>query len=232
MGSFSGGSKSSKSNNSAIVNALKPASFYSPYGNYSNSTYSPNESIQQQQARSGSDQSLANYIAAGSNPYSIEDAYSGPVYDMILGNSNRQTDRSRERDFKELNNQLAARNQLGGSYDALMRSELSRNYSDAYQNNETNAFRESLGAIADTYVNNANIASQLSGINAQQYNRYYTPMAIANQTQMAQAPLQTALASHYSNQGLANSSYSTPWGETAINAGLRMLIGLRPSGGA
>jgi hypothetical protein len=111
-----------------------------------------------------------------------------------------------------------------------MQGEFGRNYADAYDNNQVNAFQTALNALGTTYTNNANVASQLAGINQQQYKRFNQPAAMANNYQQTQAPLQQAMASHLSSQALSNANRVSPlWGllsgvsqgaSSALTAGL------------
>lgn len=211
MGFSSSKTKTDKSNDSKISSALQPKPFYSPYGDFSNNTYTPKESGDQASARTGSDAALSGFVSQA-QPYTLEDALSGPYYQMLLGENNRQLDYQRQQDEKALNDRLSASNQLGGSYDAYNRSLMRNDYTRAGQTAQVSAVQNALGALGDTATNNANVASILSGINQQQYNRYYQPLAMAQGYQQSVSPLQVALASHYSQQGLNNRTTTTPWG--------------------
>lgn len=209
MGSFSK-KKESKKADSQVAAALAPKPYYHPYGDFANNTYTPKETDTQMQAREGSDSLLADMMNYDIQPYSLEDAMSGDYFNQILDTVNRNTDRARDRDYKQLQNNLNARNQIGSSYDALMNSNFNMDYADQYANNATNAIQTSLGALGDIYTNNANVASIISGINQQQYNRFNQPAAMAQNYQQSVAPLQTALASHYSNQAISNANRVSP----------------------
>lgn len=218
MGSFSK-KKESKKADSQVAAALKPANFYSPEGNLVNGTYTPNQTEGQQAARDNSFSLLGNMLDGEIQPYTLDDAMSGDYYNQILGSLNRNTDRAKDRDYKQLQNNLSARNQIGSSYDALMNSNFAMDYADQYANNATNSIQTSLGALGDIYTNNANVAGILSGITNQQNDAYYKPAMLGMNYQNSVAPLQTALASHYSNQSIANQNRVSPlWGlaNTAI----------------
>ena len=230
MGSFSK-KKSSKSNDKAIAAALAPKPYYHPFGDFANNTYTPKETETQQMAREGSDSLLADMMNYDIQPYSLEDALSGDYFTQILDTVNRNTDRARDRDYKQLQNNLNARNQIGSSYDALMNSNFASDYADQYANNATNAIGTSLGALGDIYTNNANVASIISGINQQQYNRFNQPAAMAQNYQQSVAPLQTALASHYSNQAISNANRVSPlWGLANTALGGLSSIGAAAAG--
>lgn len=220
MGSFSK-KKSSKSNDKAIAAALAPKPYYHPFGDFANNTYTPEETETQQMAREGSDSLLADMMNYDIQPYSLEDALSGDYFTQILDTVNRNTDRARDRDYKQLQNNLNARNQIGSSYDALMNSNFASDYADQYANNATASIDQALNAYGKTYTDNANVASILSGINAQQYNRFNQPAAMAQNYQQSVNPLQTAMASHLSSQSIANQNRVSPlWGlaNTAIGS--------------
>lgn len=208
MGSFS-----SKGKDKAVQSASTPNNYYDAFGHVlfdtsgHNAAFYPNISGDTQrgldQSRAGSADAigaLRGYVSQ-SPEQGIEAMFNNPYYGATKNYLTSALTRQREMDQKELDNQLNARGQLGGSYDALRR----KNFDDNYLNQFNQAELQSRQASSDAYnTQYGNLLNALTGF--QNYygatqDQLYKPLTAAAALQGAVNPLQNQLASYYATKG-------------------------------
>ncbi len=197
--------------NSATNQAVKAATPYSytdPFGSVNvNSktkltTFNPNESGLQADTRNTIDQSINNIVGQIPTSFDVNTYYNNPFYDTTRSMYRRTIDQDRERDYKTLQDNLNARNQIGSSYDALAQRYFNQDYGTRYDQADDQARIASANAYQQAYQNMLESLRGLSNERSSQLERTYTPAKIAAGYQSAVAPLQNSQAAAYN--GLAN----------------------------
>ena len=194
--------RKSKPNNSYVASAaaaLRPQSYSDPYGSFSNGVFTPNLSPEQTMTDSVTNDKLLGLISGVPTDFSANDLFNNAFYDDTANLLKGKLDQQRQLDTQNLDNTLSARNQLGSSYDALLRSNLQRDYNQQYLDAENTARGLSADAALNTYQAGLQGISTLRNDQAQARDITYLPLKYSISQQQAVAPLQTALAGVYNN---------------------------------
>ncbi len=195
-------------NTEKAVKAAQPYSYYDPYGSLAVNNkaktinYTPNESGAQVDTRNTIDENINSIIHQMPKSFDVNDYYNNPFYDTTRQMYRRSIDQDRERDYKELQNNLNARNQVGSSYDALMQRYLGQDYGTRYDQADDQSRLASANAYQQAYQNMIAGLGSLSNERSAQLERSYAPAKIAAAYQGTIAPLQNTQAAAYNN--LAN----------------------------
>jgi hypothetical protein len=140
----------------------------------------------------------------------VNDLYNNPFYQSTYDYGARELGQQKNWQLGEMNNELAARNQIGSSYDALRR----RNFDDQYSKAYADLGDRSRTSAADAYTQALNM--RLAGLSGLRNDRgaalqaEYLPFQMSMGYQQALTPLQAASANLYSQQGQLN--YNRPSG--------------------
>lgn len=197
--SLGGASKSKK-----VKSALTPMGFSSPFGTLTygkrGSTYTPNLSGNYWDAFNTAEYKMANAAKSLPDSVSAEDIYNNPFYDSTVQLLSNPINRQYSQDMTDLNNELGARNQLGSSYDALMR----RNMMQGRDYNLNQAQLQARGTSADAYNNAINqalaIMAGTGNLRGNLMEQAFAPAKMAAGLQSAITPLQVAQANYISSQ--------------------------------
>lgn len=136
------------------------------------------------------------------------------IYDAVYGLQSSPLLAQYKTSMNDLENELAAKNLTGGSYDALARSLLDRNLGLSLSQAANNAVVSGLGATGDYLnwqnqgVNTAgsgmtslgNMAAQYQGLSQNLQNQLMAPLSQYSQYQSVVNPLQMAQADYYKYQ--------------------------------
>lgn len=203
MASF-GAKKKDKNVDRATQNAVaavRPVSYEDPFGTFKNGKFTPNESQDQINARITQD-SRINQLTGMIDPdsFSVEELYDNPFYEHMSRMYKRVIDQQRERDTRELDDNLNARNQMGSSYEALMRRYMNQDYATRFDQADDQARMASAQAWQQQYQNMLMGLESLSNERSKAQERMYAPAKMALGYQSAVSPLQTAAAGAYMNQ--------------------------------
>lgn len=198
--SFGKKEKDNDNNDKKAQQATQPVNFYSPFGNFVKGRFTPIESPDQIATRELANTSIRNLVSGIPTRFDINAYYSNPYYDTTLSLLNQPIQQQEVQDFRELNNQLSAQNQLGSSYDAYRRYLTEQRYDQSYRQAQNQARL----ASSDAYTASVNQSlSALQGLRNDQ-NAYmdtlYKPAQLALGYQQAVSPLQQTLSNYYSNQ--------------------------------
>lgn len=174
-------------------------------------TYTP-EFLQGQEEGLGIASQKATDILSSLNPdLTVEAAFNNPFYENTRSLLQNPIRRRQEDAARELQSQLAARNQIGSSYDALMKSYQQRDFGD--QLGQADNYARNLGF--DAYTQNIN--NQLGTLSALRGD-------IGQSTQQAMAPLLAALGiPAYNISGVGNST--TKGSSTQYGVDVPQLLG-------
>lgn len=184
------------------VAAATPKPYEDPFGKFTpgNPTkFEPTESQDQIEARGKIDSSINNLIGQAPDSFDVDSYYDNPFYQNTKQMYSRVIDQQRERDDRELTNNLSARNQMGSSYDALMRRYQAQDYNSRYDQADDQARMASANAYQQAYQNALETLRGLSNERSAALERTYAPAKIAMGYQSAVAPMQNAQAAAYSN---------------------------------
>lgn len=130
MGSLSGKSKSSPR-----VKRAAPTSFFSPLGNLrqggGRTVFEPSETGKGILGNVGLASGVSGDILSNLPvTFRAEDAFNNPFFESTSALLKNPIRRERESAERELSNQLTARNQLGGSFEALTRDKFNKRFDD------------------------------------------------------------------------------------------------------
>lgn len=201
------GSLSRKDNDKAAKNATnqavamaQPKNYEDPFGKLADGKFTPVESQTQINTRTAQDEKIGD-ITNLINPdeFNVEELYNNQFYDNMKRMYGRVIDDDYEREERKLTDNLNARNQIGSSYDAMMRGDMTRHYSSRRDQAEDQARQASAGAWQQMYQNALAGLQGLSGERSAALERTYAPAKIALGYQQAVAPLQAAQANAYMN---------------------------------
>lgn len=206
------------------VAAAQPKKYSDPFGSLDptggETKFTPNESQTQIETRNNIDSQIGNLVNQTPDSFSVEDYYNNPFYETTKRMYQRTIDQERERDTKNLNDSLNARNQLGSSYDALMNRYLNQDYNSRYDQADDQSRMASANAYQQSFQNALETLRGLSNERSAQLDRAYAPAKIAMGYQSSIAPLQNAQAAAYSNLAsyYGGRQAPTPGWQTALNA--------------
>jgi hypothetical protein len=228
MGSFTTGASKTRSVNNAIGygnakvgQALQPQQYGSEFG-YTNGqgNYHGSNSALVNDTISGQQQQIQKLSQGLPQSFSVNQMYNNPYYQTTRDMYAQPVLRQYGQDLNGLNSDLSASGQMGGAYDALRHSQLQQNRD--YNLN----LAENQGRLASSQAYNQNLQNQLGTISGLRSDigsalqQYYLPQQIANQTQSAVTPLQTAAAQQYGSaaQTVAGNYASQPtWFDNYLN---------------
>lgn len=183
------------------LRAAQPSSFYSPFGNVvvqdKKINLDPMQSATQTATSGLTDEKLFNLMGGVPDNITVDDIYQNPFYQNTLDLIQPKTDQQFSLMGEEMNNQLAARNQLGSSFEALQRDKFNRLKQDAYQQNEATARQASADAFSNSNAQLLNALQILRGDRSQALEAAFAPAKIATGYQSALTPLAGAQADIY-----------------------------------
>ncbi len=201
MASGSSGNKQSESAMKKSIAALTPKNYSDPYGSFNGSTgvYSPNLTPEQTQTRTTGLQKINDITSSIPTSYSANDLFNNPYYGTMSNYYNDVLNTQRESDEKALQNNLAARNQIGSSYDALQQKNLQKTYSSNALAAEAQARGDSANYYTQNLQNQLNSLQYLRNdlLNAQAYENQPFQNYLGYQT--AVSPLQQKQSEAYQN---------------------------------
>lgn len=144
--------------NQVADGTFRPQEYISPFGDVVHNdgkTYlRPNIDQSQQDLMGLQNQKLLNYTKQLPDSFSVNDYYNNPFYDSTYSQLRRPIDTQYDIDKRDLSNNLNARNQTGGSYDALQNYYLGRRYDSQYADAADKARSASAQAYQQQYQNN------------------------------------------------------------------------------
>lgn len=208
-----GGNRAQK----GIDSRTRPADFrFGPLGAAVKATnngkdfwYNPGQLAGEIDTYNAAKQGLSSLIPKMGQGLDINQAYDNPFYSTVSGFLNRAIDQQYGIDNKALQDKIAARNQLGSSYDA---------YSNYLQGVRFDKLRQDAQDQARQYAFNAYLSNQdmqnqaaqlLGSLGTNALNNYFMPWQLAQGYQQAINPLATAsisgLAGRQANSGLGQS---------------------------
>ena len=153
-------------------------SYQTPAGSLSSNgldtVYSPNVNPVQQETSNTIYNKLFDTVNSLPNQFDVNAAYNNPFYQSSLSLLQQPILQQQQTAQTNLNNQLNAQNQVGGSFDALQNNLLSQQYNTLLQNAQNQARNMSLQAYNQNFNNNL---SQLSALgqaqNSANQNEYF-----------------------------------------------------------
>lgn len=191
--------KKAEANTKKAVAALQPKSYSDPYGKFDGVTgqYTPILTDAQKQTRETGLNKI-NAITSAINPTpTVDDLFNNDYYNVYSKYYNDVIDTDYQKNYKQIQDNLAARNQLGSSYDALVNKDLAKVTSSNRLAAEAQARGDSANYYTQNLTNQLNTLQGLRGdlINAQ--NMEYQPFQNYLGYQNAVSPLQQATAQAY-----------------------------------
>lgn len=202
---MSGKKKSDNVTVKTAQQAAKPANFYSPLGNlvkgrYSSPMFDSNFNQQRATANTGITKTLGNLAGyANETPESVmNNPWTGVMSNYLRGRINRDYQDS----LKTYTDEMNARNQLGGSYEAYRRSLLDRDYQSQLADADMQSMLEGVNQYERGFNRQAALLSALRGDMASAMDQAYYPAKIGMGYVGSVAPLQTALLNTYNTQML------------------------------
>lgn len=201
MASFSGKKRDNENKRleQNMLAATQPKPYEDPFGSFKSGKFEPKESSQDIQARGLIDQKMLGMLEDMPEDFTVESFYDNPFYENTRSMYRRAIDRDRDRDQKQLTDNLNARNQMGSSYDALMQRYMNQDYNDRYDQADDAARGASANAYQQAFQNAMNTFQALGGEESRARELYYAPAKMALGYQSAVAPLQGAQANFYGN---------------------------------
>ena len=216
-------------NTSNAIAALKPKNYADPYGTVTHSkkatTFTPVESDIQRETRGTIDNSINSIVSQVPTEFDIDSYYNNPFYETTKRMYQRVIDQQRERDDRDLTNNLNARNQMGSSYDALARRYMAQDYNSRYDQADDQARMASANAYQQAYQNLLESLRGLSNERSTSLERAYAPAKIAMGYQSALSPLQTGAANAYMGAAGIYGQRPTGGGGSALGTGIGGLLG-------
>lgn len=181
------------------IAALQPKAYSDPWGTLNKGVFTPNMSDDQKQSLSTGQAKVNQMIQGIPNQMDADSLFNNPFYETLSSAYKRSLDERLEEDTKELDNNLNARGLIGGSYDAMTRSLMKKDYNKQYLEGEGQARTGSADIYMQAYLNSLNGLDTLQNQLLKQQAFIYKPLdaALGNQTTMN--PLQTAQAGLYGN---------------------------------
>jgi hypothetical protein len=198
MGSFS------KKKEKNVKDSLQPTNFYSPLGALTygkgGATYTPYETPEQAQARQTTDVKIGEVLNQFPTQFDVNAAFNNPFYQSTLNLIRRPIESQRTQEEKELTNRLSAQNQLGSSYDALIRDQFSRRYNELNQDADDRARGASFDAYNQSLQNSVSALGALRNDRTAGVETTYSALKPALEVQSAISPLNQVLANFYAKQ--------------------------------
>lgn len=182
------------------VNASKPKNYSDPYGKFSNGVYTPNLNSDQISTRDNTLGKIDSIVAWMPTELSANDLFNNDFYQPLNNMYKGAIDSQYEKDKRELDNQLNARNQIGGSYDALKNYYMNKDYGSRYQNAQSQSRLGAADAWTQAFQNSVAGLGALRGDAMNAQNMAYQPMQMYLGYQGAVSPLQQTSANAYMNQ--------------------------------
>jgi len=181
--------------------ATQPKNFVSPLGNLTVKSnwikYAPKGYGDVAQTIGQMGDKVVGTLGNLPEKFSLNDYYNNPFYGNTLSLYKAPIERQYETDSRSLDDMLAARNQLGGSFEALMRQNLMRDRDYNLSQAESSA----RGASANAYMSNLqslmDMANNLTDQRGALLQQYFMPASVAQGAQAAITPLQVARAGYY-----------------------------------
>lgn len=177
---------------------FKPASFSSPYGSISydargNATYDPMLSAEARMTRSQGEAKILDLTKGMPTSWTAEDLYNNPFFESTNRMLQQPIAFQQEVDNKELLNRMAARNQVGSSYEAYQNDLNARRFDQLRQSASDSARAQSADAYNMAFDNRLKALSGLRADLAGAQDMAYQPLTYANQTTQANMPLRLSL---------------------------------------
>ncbi len=199
--SFGGNKRKANQNQAAAVAATRPANYSDPFGSFNGLTgvYSPNITPDQQGSLNNINAGLYGLTSGLGEAYNPEDYFNNPFYDSARNQLYSSINQRKSIDKQNLDNSLAARNQLGSSYDALANQYLNQDYNRLQSQADDQARQISASVFDNAQQNNRQNASTLADLQTSLLNALYQPFQAYSSYQNAISPLQQQRAQIYSN---------------------------------
>lgn len=189
----------------------KPTGFSSPYGDLSydangNATYTPVLSAMARQTRNISESKLNDLVKDMPTAWGVNDFYNNPFFESTNRLLQAPIEQQYTQDSKDLLDRLAARNQVGSSYEAYQRDLNSRRFDQLRQQAADSARTQAADAYNMAYTNRLRGIEGLRNDLANAQGMAFQPLQFANQTIQTQMPLRLAMLDTLSrnNQMLGN----------------------------
>lgn len=198
-------------NNGKAEKAAKPTSFYTPFGNVVNGTFTPIETNGQVNTRNLTLSKLEQIVGGMPTSYSVNDAYNNPFYNTMLDYTRQPINQQRQQEFSELDNTLSARNQLGSSYDAYQKYLTNQRYDTQYRQAENQARLTSADAYQQAFSNSLSALQGLRNDYNSAMEMMYRPATLAMSYQNAVSPLQTSMVNYYSDLNRNATTEKVAW---------------------
>ena len=192
------------------VAALKPINYSDPFGTMTKGTFTPIESQNQIDTRNTTQSKLNAMISNVPTQITAQDLYDNPFYSQLYGSYKRNLDTQREKDMREMENNLNARNQTGSSYDALQKHYYNQDYNLKDLNAQDMARQGAAQNWLQAYQNSLAGIDALRTDQARALDMTYMPAKIATGYQGAVSGLQQGQANAYMNQANAYYNQKTP----------------------
>lgn len=209
MGSGSSNNGKSEKALKSSISALNPKKYSDPYGSFDGMTgvYSPNLTDSQKQTRTTELDKINSIVAGIPTSYNVNDLFNNDYYKTFSDYYNNELSSQREADQKSLSNNLAARNQIGSSYDAYSQNLLNKNYASQGLAAEAQARGDSANYWTQALNNSLNSLGALrnDSLQAQAYenqpfNNYLGYQNAVSPLQQAQSQAYQSLAGYYQQQ--------------------------------
>lgn len=196
------GSSNQKQANKAQKNAiaaLQPKSYEDPFGSFSGGVYKPNITPEIQGSINNYNKAINSISGQIPTSFNVEDMYNNPFYSTMADEYKAPVNRQYEQDSNDLTANLGAKNQLGSSYDALMRKNLQQQRDFQLNQADDQARLGSANAYQQQFTNGLNALNTANNAKTQTMQQLYMPFNAYQGYQGAVSPLQTGMANVYSN---------------------------------
>lgn len=184
------------------LSSLKSKNYSDPFGSFDSKkgVYTPNLSPTQMNTLSDTQTGIGTATQALQKPFTVEDYFDNPFYENTSKLFSQPIQRQYEQDSKALDNELNARNQVGGSYDAYRKSLLTQGRDYNLNQAELQGRSASADAFNQAYQN---AMASLQGLNQSQLaQQQYINQPFTNYLgyQGVVNPLQQGAANAYGQQ--------------------------------
>lgn len=220
---------SKKSNRGANAGS-DPFDFWSPYGNVitdgGNVKFQPKLNEAQRRTSALTDDLLLSTLS-GINPnLSVNDVFNNPFVHNIRGLNRSQLSRERSRASKRLDDDLNARNLLGGSFDAMRRRDQDELFANLERSGETQARMQGLDIFNNQLQNQLGLLTGLRSDRNAALQGQFLPLSAFSGMLPSLTGLQTAQASPLSGgRGSSGIGGLLSGGlGTALGAGLGSIV--------
>lgn len=209
-----GKKKNNSQANSAIqagIKATQPINWSDPFGTVKKGVFTPTETPEQANTRNTTIGKLDSMVSNVPTSITANDLFNNPFYQTYWQGAKSNIDNQRALDTKQLDNDLNARNQMGGSYDALRRYYQDQNYGQQYTNANMLARESAANNYLKAYQSSLQGIDALRTDQARALDMLYMPAKMATGYQGAVSGLQQAQAGLYGQQANAYYNQKTPF---------------------